>query len=117
MFLTFSRWRSSSASNGSRKEDSEKKLKDKNVRRSLVLESQSGEVQKANSKSKKSSLKDKKKKGKERDRLKNVGFAESNDTVDNTDTKSLASICFVIDTEKDTLSVISGNPLVIKVDR
>ena len=116
-YLTFLRWRSSSASNGTRKEDHERKFKDKNVRRSLVLESQSGEVQKTNNKSKKTSLKDKKKKGKERDRPKNVGFAENNDTVDSTDTKSLGSICFVIDTEKDTLSVISGNSLITKSDQ
>ena len=79
-----------------------------------MLENQSGEVQKTKTKSKKTSLKDRKKKGKERDRPKNVGFADSYDTVDNIDTKSLGSICFVIDTEKDTLSVISGNSLITK---
>ena len=49
------------------------------------------------------------KKSKDRDKLKNVGFVERNDKdLDDEDTKSLRSLCFVIDTEKDTLSVISG---------
>ena len=57
-------------------------------------------------------MKDKKKKNKDRDRLKNVGFVENNDKdLDDEDTKSLRSLCFVIDTEKDTLSVISGKHL------
>ena len=55
-------------------------------------------------------MKNKKKSSKERDKHKNVGFSEKDD-IDDMDTKSLGSICFVIDTEKDTLSVISGSKL------
>ena len=59
-------------------------------------------------------MKDKKKKSKDRDKLKNVGFVERNDKdLDDEDTKSLRSLCFVIDTEKDTLSVISGKHLTL----
>ena len=54
-------------------------------------------------------MKDKKNKTKDRDKLKNVGFVETNEKqLADEDTKSLRSLCFVIDTEKDTLSVISG---------
>ena len=57
-------------------------------------------------------MKDKKKKSKDRDKSRNVGFVENNDKdLDDEDTKSLRSLCFVIDTEKDTLSVISGKHL------
>ena len=110
-FFNSKRWRSSSAS-GSRNEDGEKKLKDKKARRSLVFETDTGSTQKVTAKAKKSSLKDKKKKSKDRDKLKNVGFVETNEhDLDDADTKSIRSLCFVIDTEKDTLSVISGKYL------
>ena len=84
-------------------------MKDKKARRSLVFETDTGSSQKITAKAKKSSLKDKKKKTKDRDKLKNVGFVETNENdLDDADTKSIRSLCFVIDTEKDTLSVISG---------
>ena len=84
-------------------------MKDKKARRSLVFENDPGSTQKTTIKTKKSSLKDKKKKPKDRDKLKNVGFVETNEKeLGDEDTKSLGSLCFVIDTEKDTLSVISG---------
>ena len=84
-------------------------MKDKKARRSLVFENDAGSTQKETTKAKKSSLNDRKNKSKDRDKLKNVGFVETNDKdLDDDDTKSLRSLCFVIDTEKDTLSVISG---------
>ena len=54
-------------------------MKDKKARRSLVFETDTGSTQKVTAKAKKSSLKDKKKKSKDRDKLKNVGFVETNE--------------------------------------
>merc|ERR1712150_59022 len=101
------RWRSSSQ--GTRDEDGDRKLKDKKQRRSLILDNESKLVQSTKNRNKKSSLKQKKK-SKERDKHK-VAFEDKNDAFINEDddNNSLAgSLCFVIDTEKDTVSVMSG---------
>ena len=85
-------------------------MKDKKQRRSLILDNESKLGQSTKNRNKKSSLKQKKK-SKERDKHK-VAFEDKNDAFINEDddNNSLAgSLCFVIDTEKDTVSVMSGN--------
>ena len=85
-------------------------MKDKKQRRSLILDNESKLGQSTKNRNKKSSLKQKKK-SKERDKHK-VAFEDKNDAFINEDDDSNSlsgSLCFVIDTEKDTISVMSGN--------
>ena len=101
------RWRSSSASSNTRNEYSESKARDKKARKSLGFEDETGTISEATNKTKKNSLR-KKKKTKGHDVQKNVGFCENDDIMADIDTKSLGSICLVIDPVEETLSLYSG---------
>ena len=99
-----------------RNDYSENKVNAKKNRKSLGFEDEPGVLSEAVTKSKKTSFK-KKKKSIGNIIQKSVEFCEEDSVMNDLDTKSLGSICLVIDPVEETLSLYSGKHNIENYDR